>query len=100
MERYSCKAIRGSRNSDNAEGRGWNERRMSNVGNNRGNWRNSEVVRRLTNGRKDYRGGSKTILDFVRKSLMILDSQIDKVDKTVEEEKVEIYISKTKLEEK
>ncbi|GFX19788.1 uncharacterized protein TNCV_2076941 [Trichonephila clavipes] len=24
-ERYSCKAIRGSRNSDNVEGRGWNE---------------------------------------------------------------------------
>ncbi|PRD19812.1 UNVERIFIED_CONTAM: hypothetical protein NCL1_56315 [Trichonephila clavipes] len=29
-ERYSCKAIRGSRNSDNLERRGWNERRMSN----------------------------------------------------------------------
>ncbi|GFV36166.1 uncharacterized protein TNCV_4411681 [Trichonephila clavipes] len=43
-ERYSCKAIRGSRNSDNVEGRDWNERRMSNVSNNRGNWRNSEVV--------------------------------------------------------
>ncbi|GFU88334.1 uncharacterized protein TNCV_847271 [Trichonephila clavipes] len=42
-ERYSCKAIRGSRNSDNVEGRGWNERRMSNFGN-RGNWRNSEVI--------------------------------------------------------
>ncbi|GFU63820.1 uncharacterized protein TNCV_3496321 [Trichonephila clavipes] len=55
-ERYSCKAIRGSRNSDNVEERGWNERRMSNVGNNRGNWRNSEVVRRLNNGRNDYRG--------------------------------------------
>ncbi|GFX51182.1 uncharacterized protein TNCV_2735331 [Trichonephila clavipes] len=36
-ERYSGKAIQGSRNSDNVEGRGWNERRMSNVGNNRGN---------------------------------------------------------------
>ncbi|GFW04556.1 uncharacterized protein TNCV_879251 [Trichonephila clavipes] len=33
-ERYSCKAIRGSKNSDNVEGRGWNERRMSNVGGN------------------------------------------------------------------
>ncbi|GFY36565.1 uncharacterized protein TNCV_27701 [Trichonephila clavipes] len=43
-ERYSCKATLGSRNSNNVEGRGWNERRMSNVGNNRGNWRNSEVV--------------------------------------------------------
>ncbi|GFU51637.1 hypothetical protein TNCV_82671 [Trichonephila clavipes] len=28
---------------------------MSNVGNNRGNWRNSEVVRRPNNGRNDYR---------------------------------------------
>ncbi|GFT11684.1 uncharacterized protein TNCV_264721 [Trichonephila clavipes] len=43
-ERYSCKATLGSRNSNNVEGRGRNERRMSNVGNNRGNWRNSEVV--------------------------------------------------------
>ncbi|GFX91018.1 uncharacterized protein TNCV_2283101 [Trichonephila clavipes] len=55
-ERYSGKAILGSRNSDNVERRGWNERRMSNVGNNRGNWRNSEVVRRPNNGRNDYRG--------------------------------------------
>ncbi|GFX89642.1 uncharacterized protein TNCV_3710741 [Trichonephila clavipes] len=55
-ERYSGKAIRGSRNSDNVEGRGWNERRMSSVDNNRGNWRNSEVVRRPSNGRNDYRG--------------------------------------------
>ncbi|GFW36162.1 uncharacterized protein TNCV_4930241 [Trichonephila clavipes] len=55
-ERYSGKAIRGSRNSNNVEGRGWNERRMSNVGNDRGNWRNSEVVRRSNNGRNDYRG--------------------------------------------
>ncbi|GFT19711.1 hypothetical protein TNCV_1594331 [Trichonephila clavipes] len=30
-ERYSCKATLGSRNSNNVEGRGWNERRMSNV---------------------------------------------------------------------
>ncbi|GFX34089.1 uncharacterized protein TNCV_1698371 [Trichonephila clavipes] len=44
-ERYSCKATRGSRNSDNVEGGGWNERRISDVGNNRGNWRNSEVAR-------------------------------------------------------
>ncbi|GFS82292.1 uncharacterized protein TNCV_3340251 [Trichonephila clavipes] len=45
-------------------------------------------------------GGSKIILDFDRKSLAIPDSQIDKVVKTVEEEKVEIDFSKTKLEEK
>ncbi|GFW01112.1 uncharacterized protein TNCV_1763501 [Trichonephila clavipes] len=55
-ERYSCKAALGSRNSNNVEGRGWNERRISNVGNNRGNWRNSEVVRRPNNGRNYYRG--------------------------------------------
>ncbi|GFX28136.1 uncharacterized protein TNCV_424631 [Trichonephila clavipes] len=55
-ERYSCKATLGSRNSNNVEGRGWNERRISNVGNNRGNWRNSEVVHRPNNGRNDYRG--------------------------------------------
>ncbi|GFU27367.1 uncharacterized protein TNCV_3906091 [Trichonephila clavipes] len=29
---------------------------MSNVGNNRGNWRNSEMARRTNNGRNDYRG--------------------------------------------
>ncbi|GFU51582.1 uncharacterized protein TNCV_82151 [Trichonephila clavipes] len=55
-ERYSCKATLGSRNSNNVEGRGWNELRMSNVGNNRGNWRNSEVVHRPNYGRNDYRG--------------------------------------------
>ncbi|GFW40307.1 uncharacterized protein TNCV_1018651 [Trichonephila clavipes] len=55
-ERHSCKATLGSRNSNNVEGRGWNERRMSNVGNNRGNCRNSEVVHRPNNGRNDYKG--------------------------------------------
>ncbi|GFV22671.1 uncharacterized protein TNCV_2078611 [Trichonephila clavipes] len=60
-ERYSCKATLGSRNRDNVKGRGWNERRMSNVGNNRGNWRNSEVVRRPNNGRNDYRGNYQNI---------------------------------------
>ncbi|GFT06371.1 uncharacterized protein TNCV_1145601 [Trichonephila clavipes] len=54
-KRYSCKAT-GSRNSNNVKGRVWNERRMSNVGNNRGNWRNSEVVHRLNNGRNDDSG--------------------------------------------
>ncbi|GFV80052.1 uncharacterized protein TNCV_4654691 [Trichonephila clavipes] len=43
-ERYSCKATLGSRNSNDVKGRGWNKRRISNVGNNRGNWRNSEVT--------------------------------------------------------
>ncbi|GFX99484.1 uncharacterized protein TNCV_3039591 [Trichonephila clavipes] len=48
----------------------------------------------------DFIGGSKIILDFDRKSLVIPDSQINKVIKTVEIEKVEIDLSKTKLEEK
>ncbi|GFX69622.1 uncharacterized protein TNCV_1769911 [Trichonephila clavipes] len=55
-ERYWCKATLGSRNSNNVEGRDWNERRMSKVGNSRGNWRNSEVVHRPNNGGNDYRG--------------------------------------------
>ncbi|GFV70495.1 uncharacterized protein TNCV_2868411 [Trichonephila clavipes] len=58
-ERYSFKATLGSRNSNNVEGRGWNERRMSNVANNRGNWRNSEVVHRSNNGRNDYRDSNQ-----------------------------------------
>ncbi|GFU98464.1 retrovirus-related Pol polyprotein from transposon 297 [Trichonephila clavipes] len=47
----------------------------------------------------DFIGGSKIILDFDRKSLAIPDSHINKVVKTVEIEKVEIHLSKTKLEE-
>ncbi|GFV84517.1 retrovirus-related Pol polyprotein from transposon 297 [Trichonephila clavipes] len=48
----------------------------------------------------DFISGSKIILDFDRKSLAIPDSQINKVVKKVEVEKVEIDLSKTKLEEK
>ncbi|GFY36564.1 uncharacterized protein TNCV_27691 [Trichonephila clavipes] len=48
----------------------------------------------------DFIGGSKIILDFDRKSLAIPDSQINKVVKKVEIEKVEIDLSRTKLEEK
>ncbi|GFV26450.1 uncharacterized protein TNCV_3361031 [Trichonephila clavipes] len=51
-ERYSCKATLGSRNSNNVEGRGWNERRTFNVGNNRD-------IHRPNNGRNDYRGSHK-----------------------------------------
>ncbi|GFY20276.1 uncharacterized protein TNCV_209081 [Trichonephila clavipes] len=55
-ERYSCKTMLGSRNSDNVERRGWNERRMSNADDSRRKWRNSGVLRRPNNGRNDYRG--------------------------------------------
>ncbi|GFX51110.1 uncharacterized protein TNCV_2734611 [Trichonephila clavipes] len=48
----------------------------------------------------DIIGGSKIILDLDRKSLAIPDSQINKVVKTFEIEKVEIDLSKTKREEK
>ncbi|GFX75913.1 uncharacterized protein TNCV_2238851 [Trichonephila clavipes] len=54
-ERYSCKATRGFKNSDNVERRGSNERRMSKVDDNRRNCKNSEDVLRPSNGRNDYR---------------------------------------------
>ncbi|GFV93332.1 uncharacterized protein TNCV_3685551 [Trichonephila clavipes] len=53
---------RGSRNSYNGKGRVWNERRLSNVGNNRENWRNSEAVRGPSNDRNDYRGNYENSL--------------------------------------
>ncbi|GFV54275.1 uncharacterized protein TNCV_4365501 [Trichonephila clavipes] len=48
--------MRGSGIGDNVERRSWNERRMSNADDSRRNWRNSEVLRRPSNGRNDYRG--------------------------------------------
>ncbi|GFW09675.1 uncharacterized protein TNCV_1393761 [Trichonephila clavipes] len=75
QERYSCKAIRGSRNSDNVDRRSWNEHRMSNVDNSWRNWRNSEVLRRPNNVRSYYKGnyenghqeinGSTAGIDFI-----------------------------------
>ncbi|GFU29954.1 retrovirus-related Pol polyprotein from transposon 17.6 [Trichonephila clavipes] len=106
---------------------------MSNVGNNRGNWRNSEVVHRPNNGRNDYRRSNQNNRqgnqwfesrnkfqndyrrfndrgyqirnrgqndDFSRRDQRNRDSQINKVVKKVEIEKVELDLSKTKLEEK
>ncbi|GFW45773.1 retrovirus-related Pol polyprotein from transposon gypsy [Trichonephila clavipes] len=51
--------MRGSRNSDNVERRGWNECRMSTADDSRKNWRNSEVLRRPSSGRNDYRGNGR-----------------------------------------
>ncbi|GFW98348.1 uncharacterized protein TNCV_1092261 [Trichonephila clavipes] len=48
----------------------------------------------------DFISGSKIIFDLKRKLLVIPDSQIDKAVKTIEERKVEIGLSKTKLGEK
>ncbi|PRD30795.1 UNVERIFIED_CONTAM: hypothetical protein NCL1_25324 [Trichonephila clavipes] len=48
--------MQGSWNSDNVEIRGWNERRISNADDSRKNWKNSEAVRRPSNGRNEYRG--------------------------------------------
>ncbi|GFS68768.1 uncharacterized protein TNCV_408721 [Trichonephila clavipes] len=70
-ERYSCKATLGSRNSNNVEGRGWNERRMSNV------------------------GGSKIILDFDRKSLAIQESQVEDIKR--DDGNLRVDLSETKL---
>ncbi|GFW19073.1 uncharacterized protein TNCV_254031 [Trichonephila clavipes] len=49
--------------------------------------------------RVDFISGSKIILDYCRKSLVIPDSQIDKVVKTIEEGNVDIDLSKKGLEE-
>ncbi|GFX70523.1 uncharacterized protein TNCV_874971 [Trichonephila clavipes] len=59
VERYSCKTMRGSRNNDSDERRDWNERRMSNADDSRKYWRNSEVLRRPSNGKNYYRGPYK-----------------------------------------
>ncbi|PRD23169.1 UNVERIFIED_CONTAM: hypothetical protein NCL1_47148 [Trichonephila clavipes] len=59
-ERYSCKKMQVSRNSDNVGRRDWNVRRMSNDDRRR-NWRNSEVLRRPSNGGNDYRGNYETV---------------------------------------
>ncbi|GFS62753.1 uncharacterized protein TNCV_3201941 [Trichonephila clavipes] len=90
-ERYSCKATLGSRNSNNMEGRGRNERRMSNVGNNRGNWRNSEVVHRPNNGRNDFRVTIRTTVKEISGSragigfkTMIADSTIGDINLEIE----------------
>ncbi|GFS31677.1 retrovirus-related Pol polyprotein from transposon 297 [Trichonephila inaurata madagascariensis] len=48
----------------------------------------------------DFISASKVVLDFDRNSLKIPDSQIEKVVKTIEQENVEIDLSKTKLEDK
>ncbi|GFX68506.1 uncharacterized protein TNCV_2432131 [Trichonephila clavipes] len=47
----------------------------------------------------DFISGSQVVLDFDRKALAIPDSQIEKVVITIEEESVEIDLTKTGLEE-
>ncbi|GFW39620.1 retrovirus-related Pol polyprotein from transposon 17.6 [Trichonephila clavipes] len=47
--------MRDLRNSDNVERRGCNQCRISNADGSRRNWRNSEVLRRPSKGRNDYR---------------------------------------------
>ncbi|GFX33978.1 hypothetical protein TNCV_911801 [Trichonephila clavipes] len=85
---------------------------MSNVDDNRRNWRNSEVMRRPSNGKNDYRDNYEngrqenpwfSGMDFKRmiEDLTIgdtsLEMEIDEVVKTIEEGKVEIDLSKTRL---
>ncbi|GFU15810.1 uncharacterized protein TNCV_2367691 [Trichonephila clavipes] len=59
-ERYSCKKMQGSRNSDNVGRRVWNERRMSAKDDKRRYWRNSEVLHRPNNDTNNYRGNYET----------------------------------------
>ncbi|GFX82445.1 uncharacterized protein TNCV_2871261 [Trichonephila clavipes] len=52
-ERYSCKTLRGSRNSDNLQRRGWNERNMFNADDSRRNWTTPVVLCRKNNALPD-----------------------------------------------
>ncbi|GFW22900.1 uncharacterized protein TNCV_2381151 [Trichonephila clavipes] len=55
-ESYSCKKMQESRHSGNLDRRGWNESRRSDHDDRQRNWKNSEVLHRLSNGRNNYRG--------------------------------------------
>ncbi|GFW35654.1 uncharacterized protein TNCV_4435051 [Trichonephila clavipes] len=98
-ERCSCKAIRDSRNSDNVEERGWNERRMSSVDNNRGNWRNSEMVRRPSNGRNDYRVTTRIAVKEISSSRAGTDFRRMIEDLTIGDINLETEVKKTILVE-
>ncbi|GFY09862.1 uncharacterized protein TNCV_3698241 [Trichonephila clavipes] len=98
-ERYSCKSTLGSRNSNNVEGRGWNERRMSNVGNNRGNWRNSEVVQRPNNGRNDIGVAIRTTVKEISGSRAGIDFKTMIADLTIGDINLEIEVKMTILVE-
>ncbi|GFY18941.1 uncharacterized protein TNCV_3876291 [Trichonephila clavipes] len=99
-ERYSCKATLGSRNSNNVEGRDWNERRMSYVGNNRGNWRNSEVVHRPYNGRNDYRRSNhRTTIKEISGSRAGIGFKTMLADLTIGDINLEIEVKMTILVE-
>ncbi|GFW79712.1 uncharacterized protein TNCV_4361381 [Trichonephila clavipes] len=54
-ERYSCKEMRGLRNSDNVGRRGSDERSMSNDDSRRKNWRDAEEINRPSDRRNNYR---------------------------------------------
>ncbi|GFT76249.1 uncharacterized protein TNCV_564381 [Trichonephila clavipes] len=72
-ERYSCKATLGSRNSNNVEGRGWNERRFQNDDrrfNDRGyQFRNRGQNDDFSRGDKRNRGSSENFSRGSRKQM-------------------------------
>ncbi|GFW46691.1 uncharacterized protein TNCV_1937591 [Trichonephila clavipes] len=98
-ERYSCKAIRGSMNSDNGERRGWNQSRMANVDDNRRNWRNSEVVRRPSNGRNDYGVIMRMAVKEISSSPAGIDFRRLIEDLTIGDANLEIGVKRTILVE-
>ncbi|GFS95480.1 uncharacterized protein TNCV_2806051 [Trichonephila clavipes] len=98
-ERYWCKATLGSRNSNNEEERVWNERRMSNVGNNRGNWRSSEVVHRPNNGRNDYKVAIRTTVKEISGSRAGIGFKTMIADLTIGDINLEIEVKMTILVE-
>ncbi|GFY31801.1 hypothetical protein TNCV_4201101 [Trichonephila clavipes] len=75
---------------------------MSNVDNNRENWRNSEVERRLNNGRNDYRVTIRTTVKEISVSragigfkTMIADLRIGDINLEIEV-KMTILVEGTK----
>ncbi|GFW67856.1 uncharacterized protein TNCV_3871871 [Trichonephila clavipes] len=62
-ERYSCKEMQGSRNSDNVGRRGWNERRMSNDDSRMRNWREAESSPQWSQRDRGFENGNRVITD-------------------------------------
>ncbi|GFX59340.1 hypothetical protein TNCV_4632981 [Trichonephila clavipes] len=81
------------------EERGWNERRISNAGNNRGNWRNSEVVHKPNNGRNDYRVTIRTTVKEISGTRAGIGFKTMIADLTIGDINLEIEVKMTILVE-
>ncbi|GFX19986.1 uncharacterized protein TNCV_1435461 [Trichonephila clavipes] len=98
-ERYSCKTMQGSGNSDNVERRGWNERRISNVDVSRRNWRNSEVLLRPSNDRNDIGVITRMVVKEISGWTAGIDFRGMIEDLTIEDTNLEMRLKMTILVE-